>query len=281
MNAEEIKVACLAFCTLSQTALLSLSKATVIDMELTVVVAFTSLVVSIISSIYGFTQNKKLQEFEHRTREDTKEDLVKLDTALKSIITKSSYRNDMKNLGFDAEKKIISDFLLSPTWLAIEYLINRNGDKTVLHVELLIILNRQDGITIGFAAHNAEKELSRISKQYHDELLNLKNNIYTLLPEISGDSVERLSKTAVHAVKDRITYSDDYVKDAFRYLKEKKGVEDPNIDLFLAVLDNNEALLKQAIDSGGNLSQDDRDLMRKYEKLLKDYKFVRMQKPSA
>ena len=43
-----------------------------IAMELTVVVAFTALVVSIISSIYGFTQNRKLQEFEHRTREDTK-----------------------------------------------------------------------------------------------------------------------------------------------------------------------------------------------------------------
>lgn len=84
-------------------------------MELTVVVAFTSLVVSIVSSIYGFTQNKKLQEFEHRTREDTKEDLVKLDTVLKSIIIKSSYRNDMKNLRFDSEKQIISDFLLSPT----------------------------------------------------------------------------------------------------------------------------------------------------------------------
>lgn len=48
-----------------------------IDMELTVVVAFTSLVVSIISSIYGFTQNRKLQEFEHRTREDTKEESSK------------------------------------------------------------------------------------------------------------------------------------------------------------------------------------------------------------
>ncbi|HJK07720.1 MAG TPA: hypothetical protein O0X46_01215 [Methanocorpusculum sp.] len=246
-----------------------------IAMELTVVVAFTSLVVSIISSIYGFTQNRKLQEFEHRTREDTKEDLVKLDTALKSIIIKSSYRNDMRNLVFDAEKNIISDFLLSPTWLAIEYLINQNGDKTVLHVELLIILNRQDGITIGFAAHNAERELSRISSQYQEELLNLKDNIYTMLPEISGDNVDRLSKTAVSAVKDRITYNDDYVKDAFRYLKEVKGVTDPNIDLFLAVLDNNEELLKQSIDAGGNLAMDDKDLLKKYEKLLKDHKFVR------
>lgn len=246
-------------------------------MELTVVVAFTSLLVSIASSMYGFTQNKKLQEFEHRTREDTKEDLVKLDTALKSIIIKSSYRNDMKNLGFDLEKKIISEFLLSPTWLAIEYLINQNNDKTMLHVELLLILNRQDGITIGFAAHNAEKELSRISKQYQEELLNLKNNIYTMLPEISGDSVERLAQTAVSAVKDRITYSDEYVRDAFHYLKEEKGVKDPNIDLFLAVLDNNEDLLKQAIDAGGTLAADDKDLMRKYEKLLKDHKFVRKQ----
>lgn len=246
-------------------------------MELTVVVAFTSLVVSIVSSIYGFTHNKKLQEFEHRTREETKEDLVKLDTVLKSIIIKSSYRNDMKNLGFDSEKQIISDFLLSPTWLAIEYLVNQNGDKTVLPVELLIILNRQDGITIGFAARNAEKELSRISKQYQDELLNLKNNIYTMLPEISGDSVERLSKTVVNAVKDRITYNDNYIRNAFHYLKEKKGVEDPSINLFLAVLDNNDDQLKQTLDSGGNLSMDDRDLLRKYEKLLKDHTFVRKQ----
>jgi len=121
---------------LSQTTLLSLPNATVISMELIVVVAFTSLVVSVLSSIYGFTQNKKLQEFEPRTCEDTKEDLVNLDTALKSIIIKSSCCSDMKNLGFDSEKKIISDFLLSPTWLAIEYLINQNGDKTVLHVEI-------------------------------------------------------------------------------------------------------------------------------------------------
>lgn len=61
----------------------------------------------------------------------------------------------MKNLGFDTEKKIISDFLLSPTWLSREYLINQNGDTTPLHVELLTILTRQDGITIGFTAQNA------------------------------------------------------------------------------------------------------------------------------
>ena len=163
--------------------------------DLTVYVAFTSLIVSVISSFYGYSQTRKLQEFEHKTREDTKEDLVKLDTALKSIIVKSSYRNDMKNLGFDAEKKIISEFLLSPTWLSIEYLLRKGSDKTSLHVELLIILNRQDGITIGFAAHNAEKELNRISTQYHEELLNLKNNIYDMLPEISNDSIELLTQT--------------------------------------------------------------------------------------
>lgn len=76
-----------------------------IGMDLTAYVAFTSLIVSVISSIYGFTQNRKLQEFEHRTQEDTKEDLVNLDAVLKSIIVKSSYRSEMKNLKFDAEKK--------------------------------------------------------------------------------------------------------------------------------------------------------------------------------
>ena len=59
-------------------------------MELTVVLAFTSVLISIASSIYEFSQDKKkLQEFEHLTCEDTKEDLVKLDTALKYIIIKS------------------------------------------------------------------------------------------------------------------------------------------------------------------------------------------------
>ena len=56
---------------------------------------------------------------------------------------------------------------------------------------------------------------------------------------------------------------------------------DPNIDLFLAVLDNNEELLKQSIDAGGNLAMDDKELIKKYEKLLKDHKFVRKQELPA
>ncbi|MDR0980552.1 MAG: hypothetical protein LBL85_02000 [Methanocalculaceae archaeon] len=121
---------------LSQTTLLSLPNATVIPLELIVVVAFTSLVVSVISSICGFTQKKNCRSLDPGPARTPKKHLVKLDIALKYIIIKSSYCSNMKNLGFDSEKQIISDFLLRPTWLAIEYLVNQNGDKTVLHVEL-------------------------------------------------------------------------------------------------------------------------------------------------
>lgn len=173
------------------------------------------------------------------------------------------------------KKKIISDYLLSPTWLAIEYLLNRNGDKSSLHMGLLIVLDRDNGITIGFAAHNAEKELGRLIKQYNEELLTLKKNIYTMLPEISEDNVDRLAQSAYNAVKSEISYNDEYAKDAFRYLKEEKGVHDTNLDIFLAVLDNDEKLLKEAIDAGGSLGMDDKSLLKKYERLLEDRKFER------
>ena len=243
-------------------------------MELPVFIASLSLVVSVISSFYGFTQNKKLQEFEHRTREDTKEDLVKLDTALRSIVAKASYRTEMRNLDFLLEKKSISDFLLSPTWLAVQYLLSTHEDSTPLQEELLLILNRQEGITMGFAAHNAEKELTRISEQYHDELLDLKAHIYTMLPEISRESMERLSETAYNAVKSEISYNDTYFHDALKFLKEKKGVQDPTIDVYLAVLENNAELLKSAINAGGDLSLDDKALLKKYQKLLHDHRYV-------
>lgn len=61
----------------------------------------------------------------------------------------------------------------------------------------------------------------------------------------------------------------------------RKNVQDPNSDLFLEVPDENEDLLKQAIDASGSIALDDKDLLRKYEKLLKDYRFARKQNPFA
>jgi len=57
---------------------------------------------------------------------------------------------------------------------------------------------------------------------------------------------------------------------ALSFLKSK-GVDDPDIDLFLAVDSNDGAGLKAAIDRGGNVNVTTGELLARYEAQLKTY----------
>lgn len=68
--------------------------------------------------------------------------------------------------------------------------------------------------------------------------------------------------------------SQELLKLKLQYLKDS-GVVDPNIDLFLAVINNDTELLKIALEQGGDPNITDNDLLKKYEVQLRDFQLAR------
>ena len=54
-----------------------------------------------------------------------------------------------------------------------------------------------------------------------------------------------------------------------KYLKEK-GIDDPNIDMFLAVEKGDTAALHKAVENGADVNITDSELIQKYQDYLRD-----------
>jgi hypothetical protein len=65
--------------------------------------------------------------------------------------------------------------------------------------------------------------------------------------------------------------ADDSIKWKFKHLK-KKGVDDPNVDMFVAVFDNDTELLKGALAAGADRTVTDNQVLNGYQAELADFK---------
>jgi hypothetical protein len=64
--------------------------------------------------------------------------------------------------------------------------------------------------------------------------------------------------------------ADDTIEWKFKHLK-KKGVEDPNVDMFVAVFDDDVELLKSALAAGADRSITDNQVLGTYRDELADF----------
>lgn len=62
----------------------------------------------------------------------------------------------------------------------------------------------------------------------------------------------------------------DTIKQRFTFLKQN-GIQDPDLDLFIGVFNNNENEVKEALDKGANVATTDLALIEKYKKQLENY----------
>lgn len=99
----------------------------------------------------------------------------------------------------------------------------------------------------------------------------MRNFSETIAKMTDIDNISDLTKTSYNVVNRTTTRSDGVIESQLRYLKEQ-GVKDPDIDLFIAVFDNNLDAVKLACDNGANVNVRDVELLEKYEDKLKDFK---------
>ncbi|VVB85131.1 Uncharacterised protein [uncultured archaeon] len=102
---------------------------------------------------------------------------------------------------------------------------------------------------------------ANFSKETYDTLLGLIEDIEKSISKEEADKKIR----DFEGQKDKKSF-----KSKLKYLKSK-GINDPNIDLFLGVVSGDENLVKSALGNGADIAITDSELIAKYKNDLKDF----------
>lgn len=196
-----------------------------------------------------------------------------MSAALRSIVVKSTLVPHLGSVDFATERETIRRFLVTPAFMLIEYDLAKNNIESVLRISLIIISESSSVQEAAKFAIPVEKELSKFIKNGGIAVIDayMRNFSETITNMTDINNISDLTKTSYNVVNKISTRTDGIIESKLRYLKEQ-DVKDPDIDLFIAVFDNNLDAVKLACDNGANVNVRDVELLKKYEDKLKDFK---------
>lgn len=210
-------------------------------------------VVAIIISIIVHRQTHKMNQYEFISAENTKKELMNLSAALHLIVDKAMLAHLIKGIDIQEEKKIINDFLLSDTWVAMKYVVNKNTEEgTIILTPKLLLLLYDDNIkSVGDMAYTVEQDITQICNDYLSEIVKIKedisNNLENFMKEnsLTHDIYQKRENTHHQQNKD--------AKERLSYLKDY-GISDPNIDLWLGMLNDSVQDVEAAVNNGADVN---------------------------
>ena len=241
---------------------------------------------ALVSGIVAILATAWISSSDYQAEEAVKADTTKLLACLRSIMLKGavlSQRPDDNDLPLDfkQELEIIEHFLLSTTAFAYwswegyksEASEGSSEEWRVFFLYLVDILGTkpQNYRSMIARAVSIEKLLTSLK----EEDIRKVSSYLTNLSEAAGKFRESREKSvlinAVSSIYGQKRDSDITCR-MFLHLK-RKGVQDPNIDLFLAFLmpDGNVEQAREALAAGADLNLTDSQLLNKYRKELEDF----------
>ena len=230
--------------------------------------------------------------------ERVKQDLATLVAVLDSIMMKGvvysqqnrETRDDDQRPEFvDLEEEFeeIHEVLHGPTAIALRTFVakrseaaEREGadseDWRLFFLYLGELVSKPDPWSAALHAARIELLLSELSEEDINDvarfLSNIPGRIETLWREREHDVVLRvvMEMVAEDVGDTNDTSEDSRMEDAmafFRYLRDVEQIEDPDVDLFLAVDDTDSAAVSGALDRGGNPNLTIGELVSRYQEL--------------
>ena len=241
-----------------------------------------SMLLSVVVALYAGSQNWELSTSDFKAQEQVKSDTAKLLSSLRSIMQKGALSTARKGqVDISHEKKTISEFLTSETGLAYYAWVSEQSSKASKAGR------RGEPWRLFFIY------LSEISDMDHPyPAARRAADVAALFDKLGEEDIRRISEFNSDLIKAIAAFEPDVVTQAFIALQEKSqeerspdklaakltylktlGIRDPNIDLFLAVLDGESVeAVKAAVEAGADVNMTDAVLLDKYKKELENFR---------
>lgn len=240
--------------------------------------------ISIATAAYSGFLSKRLSSSDYRATQQVKSDTARLLATLRSLMYKGALsRTESQDFDISPEKAVIAEFLTSQTGFAYRSLVYEKHSKAeaegrkeepwrLFFLYLAELSNSDDAYSAACRAADVEllfdqlteNDISKIAEFNSDLVKAIANNPKSR----DGDPV---IKAIVESQRERSELnSSETVAAKLKYLKNL-GIDDPNIDRFLAEISGNVSAMETALKAGADPHITGGALLNKYADELKDY----------
>jgi len=244
------------------------------------IISLIALLVTIIATILNFKRTKKYNSNDFKLSQKVKDETLELLSTLRALILKAIHSTQgIKSLTITEEKKRINLFLHSSTAFAFYVWVGQKskftGDKPeewrTFFLRLSQILSIDDVYSAGCIAVELEILFDKLSEDDFSKISSYLSNVPDALKKFkTSREYDTSIQTFINVCTDR-KMKDCLVEQKLRHIKSK-GINDPNIDLFLGVFSDDTDIVKSSLRAGADPSITDIKLLSQYREQLKDFR---------
>ncbi len=239
-----------------------------------------STVFALILGIIALILTARVSSSDYKAEQETKTHTAELLASLRSIIAKGALGGPLgisDSLDLDNERKRINKFLSSTTafafWSWEAEASKRAGKKLELwrlfFIYLLEILGSKDpGVVINRAVE-VEKLITSLRQRDILRIAAKNSNLARAIPDFERSREHSVTIASVGAVYGS-KKDPDLLKRKLLFLKDR-GVNDPDVDLFLGVIEDRTSDVKSALDRGANPKVKDTELLLRHSDILREF----------
>lgn len=230
----------------------------------------------------------KVESSDYKAEQQIKSDIAEILSVLSMILHKGALARTIKikTVDFSEQIKRIEIFANSTTGFAIYNLVasksklspGKNEEWRLFFFYIAEIVS--EPTQIGLVINRAVRIQGLLLKLRHNDLRVISNSVNNLVDGIRNFEAALQENVLVKAMRDAANEEQGGEDNALRSDKlmrkllflKSQGIDDPNIDLFIAAQEGDTAKLQAAMDRGADINMGDLALLRKYAVDLKQYK---------
>ena len=233
-------------------------------------------------AIWAARLNVKTAKSDFKLSEAVKDDVLKLLSALRACQFKTAQNPNDPNIDLSREKGIITDFFLSPTAIAFYIWAAESSKKSqgepeerrIFFLRVAMMLNSTNNLEIRNISTDLERCFDGLSEDDFKRIISHLKDVPSGLRKVVDLRPHDPILNALDSIRAKELSPGKKVA-FFKFLKSK-GIADPDVDLFIAVDDNDSVKLKQAIASGADVQVFDTELLNRYDKELDEFLKMKM-----
>lgn len=238
---------------------------------------------SLIVAGLAFWWTRKYNTSDFRLSQKVKDDTLELLSTLRALHIKAiHYTQGLRGLTITLEKEKLNSFLLTPTAFAYNVWVGQKSKLSggrpeewrIFFLRLTQILNEESSFNAGCIAVELEELFDTLNEDDFELITSYLRDIPEALQKLKSfrqyDVAIQAFMNVCKGRRQNVDSEHNSFERKILFLKEK-GITDPNIDLFLGILENKEDLVKSALDNGADPSLTDAQLIEKYKDELKEF----------
>jgi hypothetical protein len=253
-------------------------------------VSFTVALLALGNSILAFRLSRRVNTSDFQATQKVKVDTTALIAALRGIMVKGAVYSQQDStlrkkkdypryVDLTAEKKVVQDFLCSPTAIAYHsYLTDKSKKASESGEEWRTFFLQAAELLSEDNQYAAAKRAARLEKLFHpieaEDFVGISRYLQDLSAALKRlfDNIPHDTLIAALMATSEPEAGPDIFREFVIFLKEEKKISDPDLDLFYGVFLNNEAIMDDALARGANLQADAGELLKRYNPLFEEFR---------